>query len=816
MALQSGSAALLPLDQFLELAEVEFQVDSSGVYEAVLYPGRREIRIDPQQSLGWVDEAPFRLLPQEMVQRDGQVYVASTVLGRLLDLEFRADWLDYSVVVMNPEDLPLGRRLAREARWNALRAEREGTLGIPRLELDQKPVGGAVLDWSLFTDAREPLNSLAYSAGLGARVMGGKLRLSSQSLGPAADGSHRFDATYQLVLQDRKWLRQVRLGDGFGTGPRLREMRGFALTNSPLIRPSFFGVEGIAGRVGPGWEVELRRSGRTLDLTRADEEGAFALDIPVRYGENTVQVVAFGPHGQVVTSDRLLLLSRNRLPEGQLEWGLSGGACRSRRCRWTGNADVWYGVNNSLTVRAGTEAFGRDTLPSLVQPYVGVTGMPLRGLELSGEAVYAGFLRAGANYSPSPRFRVRTAFTSFSQRALEPILHARARRTTTEADVFFRPRRDDLRLFVRGSFLRQRLETTTLTTLQLSTTVPVDAVQVEGGLRRTVDAPVLGGSRTDDFPFAAASGLVPISSRDRIWVRGEMEFAGLTLERLNRVRAQAAYQVNGSLQVQTGMTWDQTMGATFDLGVTAFLSPMQSVTQIIAGAANGTQATQLNRGTINWNETTRRFSFDPGPGVDRGGITGRVFVDSNGNGIRELGEEGLPGVRLMVGGERVATGPEGDYSAWDLLPFQPVRVSADSTSIPNPVLVPSVGEVEVIVPPSSFGRVDIPVSASHEILGRVIQAREGVEVPLPRARLELVDFETGAVTPFTAFSDGEFYRSGVRPGRWILRVAPAWAEAAGLRTLGEPKVIERVPSANPEPVGPLVIRVGSPNVPGPG
>jgi hypothetical protein len=711
---------------------------------------------------------------------------------------------------MNPDELPLGRRLAREARWNALRAEREGSLGLPRVEIDQRPVGGAVLDWSLFTDSREPLSSLAYSAGLGARVMGGKLRLSSQSLGPAAHGAHRFDATYQLVLQDREWLSQVRLGDGFGTGPRLRDMRGFALTNSPFVRPSFFGVDGVSGRVGPGWEVELRRSGRTLDLTRADEEGAFALDIPVRYGENAVQVVAFGPHGQVVTSDRLLLLGRNRLPEGRLEWGLSGGACRDFRCRWTGNADLWYGVTKDLTVRAGTEAFGRDTLPSLVQPYIGVTGMPLRGLELSGEAVYAGFLRAGATYAPSPRIRVRTAFTSFSQRAVEPILHAGTRRATTEADLFFRPRPNQPRLFVRGSFLRQAFQSNTLTTLQLSTTVPVAALQMEGGLRRTVDAPITGGSRADEFPFAAVTGMVPISSRARIWVRGETEFIGLGLERLNRVRAQAAYQLNPGFRIQTGVAWDPTLGSVFDLGITAFLSPMQSVTQIVAGGIGGARATQLNRGTVNWNETTRRFSFDPGPGVDRGGITGQVFVDSNGNGTREPGESGLSGVRLLVGGERVSTGLDGHYAAWDLLPFQPVRVWADSTSISDPVLVPTMGEVEVLVPPSSFGRVDIPVSPSHEIVGRVVRVVEGTEIPLPRARLELVNEDTGAILPLQAFSDGDFYQSGVRPGRWLLRVAPAWAEAAGVRPVGEPLSLELTAGSADDPMGPLLIRVRAP------
>ncbi|MEJ2539879.1 MAG: hypothetical protein P8188_07920 [Gemmatimonadota bacterium] len=629
-AYSDGSEALLPLGHFLELAEVEFRVDSVGVLRATLHPGGHAVVVDPRVPDARRAGHPVELAPGDVIVRDDGVFMTASALGRLLDLDIRTDWMELSVVVMNPRDLPLGRRLDREARWRNLRAEREGTFGIPRVKLDTGPVGGAVLDWSLFADAAEPTASATYSAGLGARVLGGKLRLSARSQGPASDGHHRVDATYHAVLDHRDWIRQVRVGDGFGTGPRIRDMRGLALSNAPYVRPSFFGVEGLAGRVGPGWEVELRRSGRTLDLTRADEEGAFALDIPVRYGENAVQVVAFGPHGQVVTSDRLLVLSRNRLPPGRLEWGLSAGECRSDRCVWTGNADLWYGVSRALTIRGGTEAFGRDSLPSLVQPYLGVTAMPLSGLELSAEAVYAGFLRGGLSWAPSSRIRVRGAFTDFSSRARDPVLHNGRRRSTTEADLFFRPLRNEPRLFVRGSLLRQSLETGVLTVLQMAGTVPVGQLQMETGLRRTVDTPRSGGSRSRENPFAAVSGMIPVPAHSHLWVRGEVELDGL--ERASRLRGQAAYQVTPGVRFQAGASWDRTTGSTLDVAVSAFLDPMQSITQVVTSANAPTRLTQLSRGTVSWNEASRRVSFHPGPGVDRGASGNRTSGGSKASG----------------------------------------------------------------------------------------------------------------------------------------------------------------------------------------
>ncbi|HSM05388.1 MAG TPA: hypothetical protein VK858_12285 [Longimicrobiales bacterium] len=803
-----GLATLLPLNRFLELAEVEFVVDSLGVTRATLHPRQREVVVDPVLPAVRVAGRPLDVSPGDVVELDGTTYVAAPVLERMLDLDLLMDWTDLSVVVLDPRFLPLGQRLAREARWRALLSRTELGTEAERVELGQAPWGGAVLDWDLYSDLERPVESTAYSVGLGARYLDGDLRMSVRSLGPASEGVHRVDATYQAVFEDRDWIKQLRLGDGFGTGPRFRDMRGVALTNAPYARPTFFGLDAVSGRVGPGWEVELRQSGQTLDLTRADEQGAFALDIPLNYGENSVQVVAFGPHGQVVTSDRVFLLSSERLPAGQLEWGVSGGACRSERCGWTGNADLWYGISEGWTVRGGTEAFGRDTLPALVQPYLGVTGTVVRGLELSTEAVYRGYLRGGLLYAPSTRIRVRGAYTDFSSAEANPVLHDARRRNTTEADVFFRPMADNPRVYARGSFLRQALITGNLTRIQLAAMVPVGRLGVEAGFRRVMDAPLEGPRRATNNPFGAVSGLVPLGPRRRLWVRGEVETDGL--RRLSRVRGQAAVQLPHGVRLQVGAGWQEALGSSLDIGISAVLDALQSTTQMASGRGAPTRITQLTRGSVNWNEATGSVTLTRGPGLQRGGISGHVFVDRNGNGILDSDEAGLEGVRLVVGGQAVTTDARGRYNAWDLLPFRPVRLWADSTSIDDPTLVPARGQVEVVVPPSSFGRVDVAVSPSREVTGRAVRFVDGRDTPLPSASLQLVYLKTGEARPLRTFSDGEFYVSGVRPGRYELRLDPDYAARFGLERFGGHARFAVPPGAEDlSIIGPVVLRVAS-------
>lgn len=806
-AYSDGARALLPAFAFLELAEVEVRRDSLGAVEAVLHPQGRRVRISADSLVAWLDHTPLPLDPGDVVAGEDEIYLSTPVLEALLGVVIRTNWVTLTTTVMNPEALPLGQRLIREARWARIRAETVGKAPAPVLELESSAVGGAVADWSVSSNAREPGESLAYAVGVAARVLGGSAQVSARSLGPVATSGDRVDASWETVLDGVDWLSQIRLGDGFTTGPRFRDIRGFSLTNAPYLRSSEFGSDIFAGRVGPGWEVELRQSGQTLDLTRADEQGAFALDIPLRYGENAIQVLAFGPHGEVITADRLMLLGMDRLPGGDFEWGLSGGRCRTTRCAETGNLDLRYGLTDRWTVQGGAELFTRDATATLFQPYLKLNGMLLQSLEVSVEGVHDGFLRGGATFAPSPWVRMRGAHTAFSTALADPVLHDARRRSTTEADVFFRPDPENPRLFLRGSLIRQELTTGTLDRIQASATVPLGSVAVEAGVRREVDDPAGSALLTRDYQFAAVNGNVRVAGRHRFWVRGEVEVREAEL--MNRLRARLAYQLNQGTRFEVSAGWQKNFGANLTFTVSALLSEFRSVVQLNAAEGAPAQLTQVSQGTLHWNDATGGVSLASGPGLQRGGISGYVFLDGNGNGVRDAGEEGLEGVRLVVGGRPVVTDADGRHTSWDLIPYQSVEIWTDSASIQDPTLVPTRNQVRVEVPPSSFGRVDVPVTPSREVVGRVVRVDGEVALPIPYAELEMVHRETGEVRSLRAFSDGEFYEAGIRPGSYELRLAPDYARRAGLVPEGEWARVEVVTDGSLAPVGPVVLRVVS-------
>src|SRR4029079_17115354 len=95
--------------------------------------------------------------------RDGEVFFSAALLGSLLNIRFIIDWSDLSVAVADPEHLPLGRRVAREAARSSLIASERGVRPDLALTLDRRHWGGLVLDYSLLSPTNDMINGGAYS-----------------------------------------------------------------------------------------------------------------------------------------------------------------------------------------------------------------------------------------------------------------------------------------------------------------------------------------------------------------------------------------------------------------------------------------------------------------------------------------------------------------------------------------------------------------------------------------------------------------------------------------------------------------------------
>ena len=205
-------------------------------------------------------------------------------------------------------------------------------------------------------------------------------------------------------------------------------MRGVSVTNAPFVRPSVLGVLPYAGRLPVGWEVEAYRGGQLIAFDSTDSRGDYAVHVPVLYGENPVQFIAYGPYGETRVFGRTYRVSSALLPAGRFEYGVSGGECRFVACDITGNVDLRYGLSSRWTLQAGADRFWRDSLGNLFHPYGSITGSLTNAVTAQVEGVAHAFVRSALAWEPSLDTRLSAEYTRFDTATPAPLLTLPGRR----------------------------------------------------------------------------------------------------------------------------------------------------------------------------------------------------------------------------------------------------------------------------------------------------------------------------------------------------------------------------------------------------
>src|SRR5207245_6404405 len=220
------------LTQFLHLAEIRYRVSAVGRLEATVDPGGRRLMVEAGGDTMSYGARRVRLEPEYKSFRDGELYLGAERLGDLLGSPFVLDFSELTVTMADPGDLPVARRLRREAARTALLRPRE--TGRPDLLLaaEHPRWDGLVFDYTLLAPSGDPLAGSGYTGALGADAFGGSLELSASSVGRAADGVVQIAGSWTGVGRGPRWLQPLRSGAGGLMGPARPALRGV-----PLPRP---------------------------------------------------------------------------------------------------------------------------------------------------------------------------------------------------------------------------------------------------------------------------------------------------------------------------------------------------------------------------------------------------------------------------------------------------------------------------------------------------------------------------------------------------------------------------------------------------
>src|SRR6266566_4124107 len=463
----------------LLVAALRHRLTLDGRLEATVDPGNHRIVIDPRSDSMEYGDHHVRIEREFIRFEAPELYVGSERLGDLLDLMFVVDWSDLTATVVDPSSLPIARRLRREAARDAYLRRPDAMHADVTLGLQRPSWDGVVLDYSLFSPSTDPVAGSTYAVGLGADVGGGSLEMLGQSVGPAELGRMHVDASWTGVWWENRLVRQLHLGDVPSSGPRSRALEGLAVTNAPFVRPSLIGSLRYAGSLEPGWSVEAYRGGELVAFDSANASGGFSIDLPVRYGENPVDFVAYGPFGEIREFNRTYRVLAELLPARRFEYGLSGGRCPqpSFTCNATGNVDLRYGASRRWTVQGGLDQFWRDSLPDRTHPYAALVGNPSNAWAIQTELVGAGLARGALKYEPSVDLRFEGEYVHFAHDSAS-VLAVPGLQNQVTLSGFWRPATSHGFFFFDGRFERIQSDAGVLTRTRLGASLQTDEVRL--------------------------------------------------------------------------------------------------------------------------------------------------------------------------------------------------------------------------------------------------------------------------------------------------------------------------------------------------
>jgi hypothetical protein len=372
----------------------------------------------------------------------------------------------------------------------------------------------------------------------------------------------------------------------------------------------------------------------------------------------------------------------------------------------------------------------------------------------------AAFVHGGVRYEPSLDLRLMADYTRYAQGTVAPIITPAGAQSRLSLFGFWRPLRRSGFFYFDASLDRLASATGTTTNARLESSSEGEAIRLLPFVRLERDALVGTPAVTHSFTGFTAfvlphAALGPVLGP--LWLHG-----GIEVE-LDGAPGPSTYSLSVAW-VRGGP------GPVLTLAFTSYQSAVRSYTTFTAPTGGTASGTEYLQGSLLWDRASGRLAAVPGPALERSGVSGRVFLDQNGNGIWDPGEPGVPGVRVRVGPSTAVSDSSGAFRVWDIVPFEPVTVEVDSLSLPSPLIVPLFGTALLEPGPNRFRGLDIPLVQAGVIEGSVVRDVAGRREGVAGATLVLVNRRTGARRMLATFSDGGFYALGIVPGDYELTV----------------------------------------------
>lgn len=793
-AYQQGDDVLLPLGELARLLTIAIRTSAAdGQASGYILDEQRGFRLDLHDHAVLLGERRVTFDPA-LARREGDdIYVASRLLAAWLPVSFELDMASLSLRVTPREKLPLQARLERQSNGGAPPG-RAAPLdpGYPRVATPYQLASMPFIDQTIGVDLRRTPASGATSASLTsyltADLLGTEAALyvntGKQARGPAARltlGRHDPDATLLGPLQ----ARTVQAGSVVAPGvPNISlgsaSGNGVLLSNRPLGQPMRSDRHSFQGDLAPGWDVELYFNEALVGFQQARPDGRYSFDdLALIYGANEFRLVFHGPLGQVRVERHSFLIEQSMLAPGELVYTVAAQRDDAGRARTQAQFD--WGLGKRLSASAGLVRMpidaGERRYASLgLQAYLDkvIFDAAMVRADDGGALAQLGFrTRVGALAFNASRAWTRAFTSDFYQAGADP-LHSR----------------DELRidgqLATLPVALQARRDQLASGQENLDLAARVSLYRAETALSNTVHWQSLGGRKIADGVLQASRRVAGVGISGQLQYTLEPDAALSTLAITADKHLDAGYLVNlgvartfSDRHYRFSAALNKSLGSV-GVGVNAF------------HAGRGDYGVGVQLFLAAGQEPRRaRWMTDAAPMAASGGASLRVFLDKNRNGIMDGDDTPIEGAGFLLNGgsQLVRTGADGIAWLGRLTPSQAADIALDPATLEDPQWQALHRGMRIVPRAGKVTQLDFTVGICGEIDGTTYLVANGARRGAGDLEVQLVDHAGTVAASASSSADGYYVITGVAPGSYQLRIAPAQLERLHLRAPAPRQVV---------------------------
>ncbi|MEA2490550.1 MAG: hypothetical protein QOH21_2342 [Acidobacteriota bacterium] len=779
---------LLPLGELCRLLKFGITVDvEHQTAEGFFIDESRQFRLDVATQHVETNGTSPPIPPRKIVVLEDDIYVDAEVLATWFPFDARVDLFGAMVTIKPREKLPFQvereRALEIERTLRGLRTTGEAPPFVPNpYSLLAEPFVDHQLRIGYATDQSGPsmqYATLATGDLLGCEasffITGNEQKPISELHGTLG----RRDPNGQLL--GFLHAREVAAGDVLLSANDLVTVtargNGAVITNLPLQRAFAFDRQTLTGDLAPGWEVELYLNGGLIGFDRGKEGRYTFADVPVLYGLNVFRLVFHGPRGERRQKIETYNIGETLTPKGTIQYRAGSATPESQAKRALG--ELSYGVTRRLSIIASAVGLG-ETKELAAQQYAtaglrAAWGRVFTYADVGGSSTGGRIGRAGLQTRVSgvsvalTRAQLRNGYASEAYPSLIGLIKARTTmrlggiagaRTRYPVPITVDVQRDDM--VAGGTMIRAgNLVSASVRQMWISN-------RLEGVHVRDVDSPLAG----NDY----ISGALLASRNIRgIVVRAEAGYDVAPRRRSTVTSVLVEWQRSRRFQVSAELSRNATNGISRLVTRLRRDRGRAGMTLAVDIPSRGAPSVHLELVTsLVPNPLTRRVQFRARPAAASGAVTARVFLDRNGNGIRDAGEPPIENAGFFVNRNSVipTTNVRG-IAMLDYLPAHtPTDVLLSTSTLEDPWWVPSRPAVRMVPRPGKALVVDFPVAVSGEITGTVYLDTGKGPRPAARIRMQVVNADGKVIAESPTEADGFYDLTKVPPGQYTLRVHP--------------------------------------------